>query len=93
MQVPFYFKNIVDSMNIDFLAIGGTAWTVAGSMIIACQLTGATSLRISDFPQMARLGLGLHCSKSCAMPCLQALRKRQFAESLAMSLITCSNWI
>lgn len=24
-------------MNIDFLAIGGTAWTVAGTMIIACQ--------------------------------------------------------
>lgn len=23
-------------MNIDFLAIGGTAWTVAGSMIVAC---------------------------------------------------------
>ena len=36
VQVPFYFKSIVDSMNIDFLAIGGTAWTVAGSMIVAC---------------------------------------------------------
>jgi hypothetical protein len=24
-------------MNIDFMAIGGTAWTVAGSMIIACE--------------------------------------------------------
>jgi hypothetical protein len=38
VQVPFYFKNIVDSMNIDFLAVGGTAWTVAGSMIMACKL-------------------------------------------------------
>lgn len=37
VQVPFYFKSIVDSMNIDFIAVGGTAWTVAGSMIIACQ--------------------------------------------------------
>lgn len=36
VQVPFYFKSIVDSMNVDFLAVGGTAWTVAGSMIIAC---------------------------------------------------------
>ncbi|KAF2201203.1 ABC transporter [Delitschia confertaspora ATCC 74209] len=35
VQVPFYFKSIVDSMNIDFLAVGGTAWTVAGSMIVA----------------------------------------------------------
>jgi ATP-binding cassette subfamily B (MDR/TAP) protein 7 len=38
VQVPFYFKSIVDSMNIDFVAVGGTAWTVAGSMILACKL-------------------------------------------------------
>jgi ATP-binding cassette subfamily B (MDR/TAP) protein 7 len=37
VQVPFYFKSIVDSMNIDFIAVGGTAWTVAGSMIVACK--------------------------------------------------------
>ncbi|OXV10890.1 hypothetical protein Egran_01348, partial [Elaphomyces granulatus] len=44
VQVPFYFKNIVDSMNVDFAAIGGTAWTVAGSMIVAYGVTriGAT---------------------------------------------------
>lgn len=24
-------------MNIDFATVGGTAWTVAGSMIIACE--------------------------------------------------------
>jgi ATP-binding cassette subfamily B (MDR/TAP) protein 7 len=41
VQVPFYFKNIVDSMNIDFVAVGGTAWTVAGSMIVACKLSWA----------------------------------------------------
>ena len=39
VQVPFYFKSIVDSMNIDFVAVGGTAWTVAGSMIIAYGIT------------------------------------------------------
>lgn len=38
VQVPFYFKNIVDSMNIDFAALGGTAWTVAGTMIVACKM-------------------------------------------------------
>lgn len=38
VQVPFYFKSIVDAMNIDFAAVGGTATTVAGSMIIACKL-------------------------------------------------------
>lgn len=36
VQVPFYFKNIVDSMNVDFVALGGTAWTVGGAMIVAC---------------------------------------------------------
>ena len=36
VQVPFYFKSIVDSMNVDFTALGGTAWTVAGAMIVAC---------------------------------------------------------
>lgn len=35
VQVPFYFKSIVDSMNIDFAAAGSTAMTVAGSMIFA----------------------------------------------------------
>ena len=59
VQVPFYFKNIVDSMNIDFLAVGGTAWTVAGSMIIAYGATriGATlfqELRNSVFASVAQ---------------------------------------
>lgn len=39
VQVPFYFKSIVDSMNIDFMSVGGTAWTVAGSMIVAYGVT------------------------------------------------------
>lgn len=44
VNVPFYFKSIVDSMNIDFSAVGGTAWMVAGSMIVAYGVTriGAT---------------------------------------------------
>ncbi|KAF2457683.1 Fe/S cluster exporter, ABC superfamily [Lineolata rhizophorae] len=39
VQVPFYFKSIVDSMNVDFMALGGTAWTVAGSIIVAYGVT------------------------------------------------------
>ena len=35
VEVPFYFKSIVDSMNIDFETLGGTACTVAGTMLIA----------------------------------------------------------
>ncbi|EED17645.1 ABC iron exporter Atm1, putative [Talaromyces stipitatus ATCC 10500] len=59
VEVPFYFKNIVDSMNIDFAAVGGTAWTVAGSMIIAYGVTriGATvfqELRNAVFASVAQ---------------------------------------
>lgn len=35
VQVPFYFKSIVDSMNVDFATVGGTAATAAGAMILA----------------------------------------------------------
>lgn len=49
VQVPFYFKNIVDSMNIDFAAVGGTATTVAGAMIIAY---GATRIGAAVFQEL-----------------------------------------
>ena len=39
VQVPFYFKSIIDSMNVDFAVVGGTATTVAGSMILAYGIT------------------------------------------------------
>lgn len=59
VQVPFYFKSIVDSMNIDFVAVGGTAATVAGSMILAYGLArvGATvfqELRNAIFASVAQ---------------------------------------
>lgn len=49
VQVPFYFKNIVDSMNIDFATVGGTATTVAGSMILAY---GATRIGSTVFQEL-----------------------------------------
>ncbi|KAL1637342.1 Iron-sulfur clusters transporter atm1, mitochondrial [Diplodia intermedia] len=59
VQVPFYFKSIVDAMNIDFATLGGTATTVAGSMIIAYGVTrmGATvfqELRNAIFASVAQ---------------------------------------
>lgn len=59
VQIPFYFKSIVDSMNIDFAAVGGTATTVAGSMILAYGVTriGATlfqELRNAVFASVAQ---------------------------------------
>lgn len=49
VQVPFYFKNIVDSMNVDFVALGGTAWTIGGAMIVAY---GATRIGAAVFQEM-----------------------------------------
>ncbi|KAJ5454684.1 Iron-sulfur clusters transporter atm1 [Penicillium daleae] len=49
VEVPFYFKNIVDSMNVDFATLGGTAYTVAGSMIIAY---GATRIGATIFQEL-----------------------------------------
>ncbi|KAI5458597.1 transporter ATM1 [Mariannaea sp. PMI_226] len=49
VQVPFYFKSIVDSMNIDIAAMGGTATTVAGAMILAY---GATRIGATLFQEV-----------------------------------------
>ncbi|KAI9676714.1 MAG: Iron-sulfur clusters transporter atm1, mitochondrial [Bathelium mastoideum] len=49
VQVPFYFKSIVDSMNIDFAALGGTVWTVAGATIVAY---GATRIGATLFQEL-----------------------------------------
>ncbi|KAL1989858.1 hypothetical protein VTN49DRAFT_7055 [Thermomyces lanuginosus] len=49
VEVPFYFKSIVDSMNIDVAAVGGTAWTIAGAMILAY---GATRIGATLFQEL-----------------------------------------
>ncbi|KAK0625100.1 P-loop containing nucleoside triphosphate hydrolase protein [Bombardia bombarda] len=35
VQVPFYFRSIIDSLNIDFATTGGSVATAAGAMILA----------------------------------------------------------
>ncbi|KAF3934309.1 hypothetical protein ABW19_dt0207598 [Dactylella cylindrospora] len=47
VQVPFYFKSIVDSLNIDFSVVGGTAGAVVGSIVLAYGLAriGATAFQ------------------------------------------------
>lgn len=49
VQVPFYFKSIVDAMNIDVTSTGGTAMTVAGTMIFAY---GATRIGATVFQEL-----------------------------------------
>lgn len=59
VQVPFFFKNIVDSMNIDFAATSSTAWTVAGTVVVGYGLAriGSTvtqELRNAVFANVAQ---------------------------------------
>lgn len=56
VQVPFYFKSIVDSMNVDFVALGGTAWTVGGAMIVACMEVPQSVKHVADILQTERPG-------------------------------------
>ncbi|KAL7619663.1 Iron-sulfur clusters transporter atm1, mitochondrial [Parahypoxylon ruwenzoriense] len=49
VQVPFYFKSIVDAMNIDVGATGGTAAMIAGSIILAY---GATRIGATVFQEL-----------------------------------------
>ncbi|EMC95682.1 hypothetical protein BAUCODRAFT_122979 [Baudoinia panamericana UAMH 10762] len=49
VQVPFYFKAIVDGMNVDFATLGGTAATVAGVSIFAY---GATRIGATVFQEI-----------------------------------------
>ncbi|CAJ2509191.1 Uu.00g142170.m01.CDS01 [Anthostomella pinea] len=49
VQVPFYFKSIVDSMNIDVGATGGNVAMIAGSMILAY---GATRIGATIFQEL-----------------------------------------
>ncbi|KAK3674514.1 Iron-sulfur clusters transporter atm1, mitochondrial [Recurvomyces mirabilis] len=59
VQIPFYFKTIVDNMNIDFATMGGTAAAIAGASIFAYGATriGATlaqELRNAIFASVAQ---------------------------------------
>jgi len=49
VQVPFYFKSIVDALNIDVASTGGTAATIAGTMILAY---GATRIGATVFQEL-----------------------------------------
>ncbi|KAB8345834.1 hypothetical protein FH972_022889 [Carpinus fangiana] len=49
VQVPFYFKSIIDGMNIDWTATGGMLTAVAGSMIVAY---GATRIGAAVFQEL-----------------------------------------
>ena len=78
VNVPFYFKSIVDSMNIDFLAVGGTAWTVAGSMIIAY---GVTRISATLFQELRNAVFA-----SVAQKAIRNVARNVFAHLLRLDL-------
>ncbi|BFZ59024.1 Iron-sulfur clusters transporter atm1, mitochondrial [Saitoella coloradoensis] len=62
VQVPFYFKSIVDSMNVDFSTTGGTVTTAAGALILGYGLAriGSTAfqeLRNAVFANVAQTAI------------------------------------
>ena len=77
VEVPFYFKSIVDSMNIDF-AVGGTAWTVAGSMILAY---GATRIGAALFQELRNAVFA-----SVAQKAIRNVARNVFAHLLRLDL-------
>ncbi|RGB34072.1 iron-sulfur clusters transporter ATM1, mitochondrial [Rhizophagus diaphanus] len=50
VQVPFFFKHVVDSLNIDMSQFG-TVWTIAGAMIIGCKY-GAARIGSTVFQEL-----------------------------------------
>lgn len=78
VNVPFYFKSIVDSMNIDFLTVGGTAWTVAGSMIVAY---GATRIGATVFTELRNAVFA-----SVAQKAIRNVARNVFAHLLRLDL-------
>ncbi|KAJ9656418.1 Iron-sulfur clusters transporter atm1, mitochondrial [Neophaeococcomyces mojaviensis] len=78
VNVPFYFKSIVDSMNIDFLTVGGTAWTVAGSMIVAY---GVTRISATIFQELRNAVFA-----SVAQKAIRNVAKNVFAHLLRLDL-------
>ncbi|OJJ49153.1 hypothetical protein ASPZODRAFT_13887 [Penicilliopsis zonata CBS 506.65] len=78
VEVPFYFKSIVDSMNVDFAAVGGTAYTVAGSMIIAY---GATRIGATLFQELRNAVFA-----SVAQKAIRKVAKNVFEHLLRLDL-------
>lgn len=78
VQVPFYFKSIVDSMNIDFIAVGGTAGTVAGSMLVAY---GATRIGSALFQELRNSVFA-----SVAQKAIRNVARNVFAHLLRLDL-------
>lgn len=63
VQVPFYFKSIVDSLNFPIAELSAeqTAWTIGGAAIVGCELrtfvTYALDLRQTAYSRWARSNL------------------------------------
>lgn len=78
VQVPFYFKSIVDSMNMDFSAVGGTAAAVAGSIIVAY---GATRIGSTIFQELRNAVFA-----SVAQKAIRGVAKNVFDHLLRLDL-------
>ncbi|KAK9362234.1 ABC transporter-like protein [Lipomyces starkeyi] len=75
VQVPFFFKNIVDSMNIDFVAYAGTVWTVVGSVILAYGLVRVGSSLFGELRNAIFASVAQKAIRSVALNVFEHLLK------------------
>lgn len=105
VQVPFWFKDIVDSLNMD-VGEPGTVWMVVGWSVLGCEFcvpislgsTSALAPTFNSLPcdplrfQTVLPGSSQRSSRSCATRSLPRSPRRRFARLRARRLSTCSRW-
>ena len=91
VQVPFFFKNIVDQLNIPLAELSSelTVYTLAGTAIVGCPSSRRASLTSQTVSHASRR----RSLASCAMPSSPTSRSEQFAAWPATSSRTCSTSI
>lgn len=91
--MPFFFKNIIDTLNVEIdPTTGQGVFAIAGTVILGCERYRATSHRLllTLRPQMDSLESALRSSPSSGTPSSPMSRKERSDESLAPSSPICS---
>ncbi|KAK7205203.1 iron-sulfur clusters transporter atm1 [Myxozyma melibiosi] len=73
VQVPFFFKEIIDAMNIDFTSHAGTLWTVAGAVIVGYGLARAGSTLFGELRNAIFASVAQKAIRSVALDVFQHL--------------------
>ncbi|KAK9447068.1 ABC transporter-like protein [Limtongia smithiae] len=75
VQVPFYFKAIVDEMNIDFVNYAGTVWTVVGAAVAGYGLARVGSALAGELRNAIFASVAQRAIRSVALNVFEHLMK------------------